>query len=425
MSRNRKGTSMNIVATKLPDFEEIVIKFLEKGKDNILNQLSLLLEQIDDKLSLRRHKSLKIIKFQQRSILTDFGVLTFKRRYYLDTDNNEYLYLLDTKLKIPKRVKVLSNIKLRVIEAASEMSYSKAGYYAGPQGYPLSKSTVYRYIKDACIYVKPNNFIKDNADIIHVQIDEKFLHILGNKRKKKYVTATIFKGRKYIGKKSRIKLENRTILSAKNEKLIFEKINKTLEQKYKINQDDEIYLSGDFAQYIQQSESKIYVCRAKYIPDKYHLKSAMLKETGFVATDNDLKDPDCIAAVIESLKDCESVDGIKLRTFLKKNPGRLKEYSNPSYLGCSQEGMNSHYYASRFGKLPMKIGMKNLQVLTKLIEAKQNNSEVKIGFVNEYYIEPTKFTCSMWNLEEEKFVLDTRGMEPQSRKVFEHIKYGC
>ena len=81
---------MNIVATKLPDFEKIVNDFLVKGKENILNQFSLLLEKIDDKLCLKRLKTLKIIKFKQRSILTDYGILTFKRRYYLDTDTNEY-----------------------------------------------------------------------------------------------------------------------------------------------------------------------------------------------------------------------------------------------------------------------------------------------------------------------------------------------
>lgn len=126
---------MNIVATKLPLFEEIVEKFLKMGKENILEQLANLLEQIDDKLCLKRPKSLKIIKFKQRSILTDFGMLTFKRRYYFDTLKDEYVYLLDYKLKIPKRSKVMTNIKLKVIEAASEMSYSKAAVYGAPDGF--------------------------------------------------------------------------------------------------------------------------------------------------------------------------------------------------------------------------------------------------------------------------------------------------
>ena len=86
--------------------------------------------------------------------------------------------------------------------------------------------------------------------------------------------------------------------------------------------------------------------------------------------------------------------------------------------------MNSHYYASRFAKLPMKIGIKNLERLTKLIEANENGSKVKIGFAHEYYIEPLDIIGHMWNLKEERFVLDTRNMKTETRKIFENIKYG-
>lgn len=415
---------MNIVATKLPLFEEIVENFLKKGKENILNQLADQLKEIDDKLCLKRPKSLKFVKYKQRSILTDFGMLTFKRRYYFDTLKHEYLYLLDYKLKIPKRCKVMTNIKLKVIEAASEMSYSKAAIYGAPEGYPLSKSTVYRYIKDCGIYIKQNNFIKDNEDVIHVQIDEKFLNILGSKNKKKRVTATIFKGRKTEGTKGRIKLENRTILSAKSDKELARKLNDVLLKKYKVKANQKIFVSGDLAQYIQQYPDKIWVCDSTYVPDKYHVKEALLKELGLVATDKELKNQKFIDTIIEGLKGTVSVDGIKLRTLLKRNPESLKNYTNTKYCGCSQEGMNSHYYASRFAKLPNKFGEQNLETLCKIIEAKQNRSTIKIGFALEYYAEPFDIIGHMWKLREDKFVLDTRGMKEETRKMFENIKYG-
>lgn len=415
---------MNIVATKLPLFEEIVEKFLKRGKENILDQLSNLLKTIDDELCSKRPKSLKFIKYKQRTILTDFGLLTFKRRYYFDTLKCEYLYLLDYKLKIPKRSKVMTNIKLKVIEAASEMSYSKAAIYGAPEGYPLSKSSVYRYIKDCNIYVKQNNFIKDNEDVIHVQIDEKFLNILGSKNKKKRLTATIFKGRKTEGTKGRIKLQNRTILSAKNDRELAKKLNDTLLKKYKVKENQKIFISGDLAQYIQQYPDKIWVCDSVYVPDKYHVKEALLKELGLIATDKELKNQKFIDSIIDGLKGTETVDGIKLRTLLKRKPESLKNYSNTKYYGCSQEGMNSHYYASRFAKLPLKFGEQNLETLCKIIEAKQNRSMIKIGFALEYYAEPFDIIGHMWKLREDKFVLDTRGMKEETRKMFENIKYG-
>ena len=113
----------------------------------------------------------------------------------------------------------MTNIKLRIIEASAEMSYSKASKYGAPIDYPLSKSSAYRYIRDASLKIDENKYIVDNKDIIHVQIDEKYINMTDYKNKKKYITATIYKGRK-----GRIKLLNRTIMSADNEKTIYKKL---------------------------------------------------------------------------------------------------------------------------------------------------------------------------------------------------------
>lgn len=416
---------MDILTTKLPTFEQIVINFLKNGKTTVLEQLRNLLEQIDNELCSSRPKTLKIIKFKERSILTDFGMLTFKRRYYYDTMQDVYTCLLDTYLKIPKRSKVMTNIKLRIIEACSEMSYSKASRYGAPNGYPLSKSTAYRYIRDVSIRVKENNYITMNNDTIHVQIDEKFMNMIGSKNKKKHITATIFKGRKQIGKKGRIKLLNRTLLSAKNEEIIYKKINAYLFNKYRVKPDDLIYVSGDLAKYIQTAPEKILVCKSKYVPDKFHIKQALIDEVGVYATDNDLSDSKFIEALVDGLKNTVTTNGKKLKNILKKNSDSLKTYIDTNYQGCSQEGMNSHYYASRFAKLPMKMGIKNLTKLSKIIEAKENNSLVTVGFEHEYYLKPYDIVGHMPILHEERFVLDTRCMDKLTRKMFEHLKYGC
>lgn len=415
---------MNIVATMLPDFEEIVSNFMQIGKLNILDQLRKRLEEIDDELCSKRAKSLKIIKFKERTILTEIGLLTFRRRYYYDVFKEKYLYLLDYHLKIPKRSKVMTNIKLKVIEAASEMSYSKAAKYGAPDGFPLSKSTAFRYLKNSSINITDNYFIKDNNAQIHVQIDEKFLNINGFKNKKKYFTATIFKGIKPIGTKGKMKLENRTILSANGQKELFEKINNILIRKYHVSKDEKIFVSGDLARYIQYSPDKIWVCESIYVPDKYHIKSALLKEVGLIASDEELSDKNYIKSVINALQNTETVEGKKLLTLLKTKSKALKEYQNPKYNGCSQEGMNSHYYASRFAKNPMSMGMKNLEKLSMIIEANQNGSKIEIGFKNKYYFQPMDILGHMWHFDENRMVLDTSEMKIETKKMFESIKYG-
>ena len=192
LSANKGGTSMSIIATNVSSFEEIVSRHIKNVKEFGLKDLSNWLERLDASLYSDRPKHLKIIKIQRRTILTSIGLLSFKRRYYYDEINNQYLYLLDSFLKIPKRIKILDEVKYQVIEAACEMSYEKAGRYGSDKNYPISKSTVCRAIKNLKFDIDDNLYVKNNDAIVHLQIDEKFLHILGSKNEKKLYTATIF-----------------------------------------------------------------------------------------------------------------------------------------------------------------------------------------------------------------------------------------
>ena len=111
LSANKGGTSMSIIATNVSSFEEIVSRHIKNVKEFGLKDLSNWLERLDASLYSDRPKHLKIIKIQGRTILTSIGLLSFKRRYYYDEINNQYLYLLDSFLKIPKRIKILDEVK--------------------------------------------------------------------------------------------------------------------------------------------------------------------------------------------------------------------------------------------------------------------------------------------------------------------------
>ena len=62
--------------------------------------------------------------------------------------------------------------------------------------------------------------------MVHLQIDEKYVSIKGEKNKKRLYTGTIFKGRYLYGKnKDKAKLLNKTVFSAKTVKDLAEKSN--------------------------------------------------------------------------------------------------------------------------------------------------------------------------------------------------------
>ena len=227
---------MNIIPTSTTSFEVIVNNFIQQGKISTLQALGKLLERIDMFLYSQKQPFEKVVKIKERTIQTTVGLLRFKRRYYYDEYENKYRYKLDAYLNIPKRNRLMNNLKIKIIEAASEMSYEKAGRYACEEGLPVSKSTVCRLIKNTEFYIEDNNSLIVNDSKVHVQIDEKFVRVIGSSNKKRMYTCTIFKGVIPKGKKK--VLQNRTLISSKNLNAFFRKINKSLLEKYRVKLDD-------------------------------------------------------------------------------------------------------------------------------------------------------------------------------------------
>ena len=413
---------MDIIPSSTTSFEQFVVDYIKDLKISGLSELAKVLERIDRSLASQRPKYLRIIKLKPRSILTSIGMLSFKRRYYYDEINHCYLYLLDAFLAIPKRNKLMHDVKIKLIEAASEMSYAKAGRYGSSEDYPVSKSTVYRLIRDSKYIIEDRYALLNNEAAIHVQLDEKFVHVKENKHKKKLYTCTIFKGIRHHGEK-RV-LQNRTLLANVNLSLLLKRLNLVLKDKYKVSLDDEVYISGDLASYIQHAPDKILVCKARYVPDKYHIKAALKKSLGLVASDEELNDKDYQETLIKALEGlaCDN-DARKIKTMLKRNPQCLKVYLNADYEGCSQECMNSHYYCPRFDKIPNVFRLKTLDRLADVINARENGYRLKLGFKRDLYDLPN-FELGGLIIEKGRYDIDKTEMGYRTRKLFNSIEYG-
>lgn len=377
---------MNIIPTNTTSFEEIVNNFIKEGKISTLDALGKLLERIDKFLYAQKQPFEKVVKIKERTIQTTIGMLRFKRRYYFDELEDKYRYKLDAYLNIPKRNRLMNSVKIKIIEAASEMSYEKASRYACDEDCPVSKATVCRLIKKTEFYIEDNNSLIINDSKIHVQIDEKFVHIIGSSNKKKLYTCTIFKG--VIPKGRKKILQNRTLISSKSLKSFFEKINKSLVDKYKVTLDDEIYVSGDLANYIQEAKEKILVCKSIYVPDKFHVYKALKDSIGVITNKTEINDIKFQQSIIEALKEVDDVDARKIKTLLCKKPECLAHYLDYEYDGCSQECMNSHYFCPRFDKVPNIWNFNTVEKLSQIICSKQNNSVINIGWKDAYYDMP-------------------------------------
>ena len=107
-----------------------------------------------------------------------------------------------------------------------------------------------------------------------------------------------------------------------------------------------------------------------------------------------------------------------------KKPESLQTYLDPSYLGCSQEGQNSHIYAPRFGKYANRFSPSTIEKLSLIREARAMNA--KIILVHKHRKLPELIDVSIYEIYEEpiKYVLDTREMKYETQRMFNTIKYG-
>lgn len=405
---------------------ETLDKILSVSKDLTKNLVIKTLENIDLKLYSDLDKARwKLIRIDKRTILSTFGELTFKRRYYYDIDNDEYVYLLDNLLGIPKNTRITNELRLKVLDLACEMSYSNVGKRISNE-FVLSKSTVARIIKDTIIEQIYTDSINRKGNKIHLQLDEKFIGMTHSKRKKRYYTLTIFAGKEKISN-NKYRLLNKTVVSSSSLKKLRQQANQILFERYSVTSDEEIYISGDLATYIQTFKEHITVCRSQYVPDKFHVYHAFKKLLPDVYIDDEsLNNKAFIEYLINELSSIDDVDAKKMVRMMKRNKDIFKEYLNPEYLGCSQEGQNSHIYAPRFGKYANRFNKSTIEKLALIKEAIINKSDICVGsltrkipdLINECTYDYVDLNSKL------KYSIDTSNMKKRTRELFNEIIYG-
>jgi len=339
------GLSVDILTLKQETFDSFLLKSQQFHKEQIQKAL----ERYDKEIYCSiDHNRFILIRIDERTILSSYGILKFKRRYYYDNFMNEYCYLLDNKFQIPKSKRMTNELILKILDLASIMSYKEVGEHLSDE-FTVSKYSIWKTINEVLLETYFDVDINRKNFKVHVQIDEKFIGMTGSKNKKKYYTLTIFAGKKLVGKK--YQLLNKTVISSSVLVNLKQKINEILINRYKVSLDEEIFISGDFATYIQNFGDSITCCKSKYVPDKFHVYKSLrdLLPNVFI-DDYSLNNNDFQKYLIKELRNFDDVNAKKLKTLLIKNPKCFETYLDKEYLGCSQEGQNSHIYAVRFGK---------------------------------------------------------------------------
>ena len=280
----------------LHDFEEKVISLMteflknsiETGglsnfTDNLQDKLMQLgydltkfsLEYAEDiifKIKERKQKFESLEK-DERKITTIFGEINFKRRYYLDKENNERVYLLDEYFKIAPNERLLENVETKLIEEAIETNYEKAGKSVAYKT-EISKQTVMNKLSELKIKIEEEKVsTKKVVDNIYCIADEDHVHLQ---------KGGIEEPRLIVVYDSMVKNGKRTQLCNKKHfggvykgKIddLWEEVLTYLDNTYELEKVKNIYVLGDGANWIKTGLE--WLPKSTNVLDKFHLLKAV------------------------------------------------------------------------------------------------------------------------------------------------------
>ena len=121
-----KSLEDSINANEISIFSRDLRKvFDEAGRKTLVG----ILEMIDTILfeDTRRKIEYETKDLRKRTLMTDYGNIEYRRRYYRNRQNKEYVYLADEKMGIEKNERIAKDVQSKIIEFAHDISYSKTG----------------------------------------------------------------------------------------------------------------------------------------------------------------------------------------------------------------------------------------------------------------------------------------------------------
>lgn len=310
---------------------------------------------------------------RERTLITTFGDVTFKRTLYKTIEDGSYHFLLDEKMQLPKDEHFSSLAEVRVLQEASRSSYQKAADSLRIGGQTISKVAVMNKVhgieeelpikesavKKVCKYL----YIEADEDHIHRQKSDdkegciigKLVYIYEGKedvcKGKRRLTGAVYLGGRYAG-------------SDGNRKL-WERVDEYIRKTYDTEAIKRIYILGDGASWIKAGAD--YIFKGRFVADKYHLmKYINAAARQMLDDEEEIKEAfyrhiykgrkQRAQKLIERMK--KSAENIKpieaLESFLMNNWEAIRwAYKDKHVYGCSAEGHVSHIYADRMSSRPM------------------------------------------------------------------------
>ena len=142
-----KILTLRVQTLSLYQMEEEVSRAVQWFASRVLEQL---LESYDEHLMRQRDsRRWRLVHTKRRAILTSFGEIRFRRRYYRDSQTGQRVCLLDQALGLVPRQRVSARLREQMVALATEVSYHRAAHILQTWVPGVSAMTVWQAMQRA------------------------------------------------------------------------------------------------------------------------------------------------------------------------------------------------------------------------------------------------------------------------------------
>ena len=337
-----------------------------------------------------RKEQFTSLKKDTRSVVSIFGEIEYKRRYY-ENIAGEKVYLIDKLVGIMPKQRLLDNVRERLIDGAIDTSYEYAGNHAA-YGIKISRQEVKNEIEELdlsqAFYDKAIN--KKQVENIYIIADEDHVHLQKGGIEEPRIIV-VYDDIMSNGK--RVELKNKRHLGGLYKSKIddlWEEVATYLEENYDLEYTKRVFISGDGASWIKTGLT--WINKSINILDRFHMIKAVNSIAGKDNMENkirlfrELKQVNfegfkdvCHEILSEELERNTRLNKEKLMNYILNNRDGIENYYmyREHLHGCSAESHVSHVYSDRMSSRPMGWKSTNVNNMSKLRLLKADKIPVK------------------------------------------------
>lgn len=415
-----------------PEFQNKLHQYLcDLGRNICQKALETLDEQIKNDPEQRKDWVVER-KDDEKTIMSIFGPVTYKRTYYRNKITGEYAYLVDRLAGIEVHARTDLSLKAKVVDLSTEVSYRKAGAQLDnpDQQTAVSGQTVMNALRRIPLQTgicKGSESEKKKVRYLHVQADEDHVKLQNGKTA---LAKLVYVSEGYSEQGRRKALKNVHYISGvyRDNEQLYEEVWEYIDGVYDTQYVEKIFVYGDGAVWIR--ELCEYLPNSVFLLDRYHINRYVIRAT---ASAPHLRselwdginrcDINKVKEVLKKAREAATSDSAKkavleCRRYLIGNWDGIcawKEHSE-EVIGCSAEGHVSHVLSARLSSRPMAWSEQGADRMAKLRGMKANGISIQ-----EYILEHTSKGLSLVKISEERLRKEREMIRKVSREVLDNI----